>query len=646
LNFFKQQDLSRRNTKVLVFLFGFAVIAINLAIYLSVLIPIRYNRVLGNPGPYRLAAPPKNLTDWWDPQIFFYVTAGTFLVILFGALYMRSKLMAGGSSVARLLGGNPIEPRSDDIAEKRLQNIVEEMAIASGIPVPAVYVLAQEDSINAFAAGFTPSDAVIGVTQGTLLLLNRDELQGVIAHEFSHILNGDMRLNMRLTSLLHGILGIATIGYWILRFGGRGSRRKETPPILLLGVIFLIIGYIGVFFGRLIKASVSRQREYLADASAVQFTRNPGGIAAALKKIGGFASGSRVMSHNAETVSHIFFGNAMRSSFFGWMNSHPPLTDRIRKLDPNFKEKDLPVIERKKSPDNVRAWEARAGWTEVESNFAPPALPASELLVHVGSPQARHLEYAGAFLTSLPAEVAAAAHDTDGAKALIFAALLDSSEKVREKQFSILRSSISPEILAQVNRLFPETSKLGSRATIPLIDLAMPALRGLSLEEVKQFTNCLQLLIETDGHLSLTEIAVVKLVGHYMRQGLSPRKRTAPKYRTFDSIRAQAHLLLSIVAHCGAGEPRGCADAFSRGWKTISLDPVHPLPIHLCDPRSMHKALNELAKGSFILKRDILSACAETAATDGTITLKEAEALRAIAASFDCPIPPILKHAA
>ncbi len=286
--------------------------------------------------------------QWWHPEFFIVTSGSVLLVITIGSLYKMTMLSGGGESVALALGGRKVPANTRDLAERILLNVVEEMALASGTPVPPVYIMDDEEGINAFAAGTTPQNAVIGITRGAILTLKRDELQGVIAHEFSHILNGDMRLNIRLMGLLHGILVLALIGYMVLRIVGNSPGRVSTRrssddnkgagglilAILAAGVALLIIGYVGVFFAHLIKSAVSRQREFLADASAVQFTRNPSGIADALKKIGGWSKSSKITSPRAEESSHMFFGSAMMLSFFA---THPPLAQRIQRIDPNFK---------------------------------------------------------------------------------------------------------------------------------------------------------------------------------------------------------------------------------------------------------------------------------------------------------------------
>lgn len=347
-DFFDRQDVARRNTTRLVILFVLAVLAIMASVDLLLAATMGY-----------LARDPRTgAIDWTlaaDPQLLGLAVVGTLILVGGGSLYKTAQLRGGGRIVAEQLGGRRLNPDSRVPAERQLLNVVEEMAIASGSPAPPVYLLDQEDGINAFAAGFTPADAVIGVTRGAAERLTRDELQGVIAHEFSHIFNGDMRLNIRLIGLLHGILIIGLLGYFILRmtaFSGRGRRSKQGSsalPLLALGAGLMAVGFFGTFFGNLIKAAVSRQREFLADASAVQFTRQPEGLAGALKKIGGAATGSTIQSPNAPEASHMFFGRAT-SGFSALFSTHPPLAARIRVIEPAW-DGTFPTM----SPDTDRA---------------------------------------------------------------------------------------------------------------------------------------------------------------------------------------------------------------------------------------------------------------------------------------------------
>ena len=311
MDFFESQDAARQKTGRLVLLFVLAVVSIIVSVYLVVSGALFYT---AETEEARL----------WHPELFLAVATATVAVVAGGSLYKIAQLRGGGRVVAEALGGRLIPRDATDPQQRKILNVVEEMAIASGVPVPEVFVMEEEPGINAFAAGKTFSDAAIGVSRGAMKLLTRDELQGVIAHEFSHILNGDMKLNLRLIGVLHGILILAIIGRIVLRsaaFSGGGRSRDDKGAgaiFMILGIGLLAIGYIGVFFGHLIKSAISRQREFLADASAVQFTRNPDGIGGALKKIGGLSYGSKLINGRAEEVSHMCFGNALPPTGQGW----------------------------------------------------------------------------------------------------------------------------------------------------------------------------------------------------------------------------------------------------------------------------------------------------------------------------------------
>ena len=391
MDFFERQDQARRSTRRLIVYFIMAVILIILSIYIAAIaIFLGFNLNADSELPF----------EWWNSELFLWITGATVSVVVIGSLYKIFALSQGGVVVARSLGGRLIESNTPNPQERRLLNVVEEMAIASGTPVPSVFLLEKEKSINAFAAGFTPTDAVIGVTQGTLQILSRHELQGVIAHEFSHILNGDMRLNIRLIGVLNGILVIAMIGYAILRGTSRSSSSKKGGggAVLAFGAALFIIGYVGVFFGKLIKSAVSRQREFLADASAVQFTRNPDGLAGALKKIGGLVHGSRIKSSKAEEASHLFFSDGMHGkaspflsmrnhkppvqtrSAFSFMATHPPLETRIKRIDPSFRGR-FPAVH----VPSKEALETR-DQKELAASAAKPAVPTHP----VGAPAISH----------------------------------------------------------------------------------------------------------------------------------------------------------------------------------------------------------------------------------------------------------------
>src|SRR5271166_182487 len=319
-DFFQQQASARRRTFRLVVYFVLAILVLVALVYGLLLVL----------GLYGAGEP----VSWWQPELLLFVAAGVGIVVGGASAFKVAQLASGGQAVALMMGGAEVPGTTTDARQRRLLNVVEEMAIAAGVPVPPVYVL-DEQGINAFAAGYAPGDAVVAVSQGCLEYLTRDELQGVVAHEFSHVLNGDMRLNIRLIGLIFGIMVLSIIGQILMLTGGRRSsssqRNDSRGGQMMLGVGLFALGLVGAFFGRLIMAAVSRQREFLADASAVQFTRNPGGIGGALKKIGGLKQGSRIDNPRAAEAGHMFFASAFAGrGFFGLLATHPPLAARIR----------------------------------------------------------------------------------------------------------------------------------------------------------------------------------------------------------------------------------------------------------------------------------------------------------------------------
>ena len=485
------------------------------------------------------------------------------------------RLSDGGHSIAQMLGGHPINTNTTDPSERRVLNVVEEMSIAAGVPVPTVYLL-EEQGINAFAAGYQPQDAVVGVTRGTVELLSRDELQGVIAHEFSHILNGDMRLNIRLMGVLHGILVIALIGYFVLRsslYGGSRRRGGAAAAIPLLGLLLIVIGYLGVFFGRVIKSAVSRQREFLADASAVQFTRNPDGIGGALKKIGGLSEGSVIMSPSAEQASHLFFSDGkygkVRAALsgvthFNFLATHPPLKERITRIEPGWNRRFIeidasskvtPEVETKKTPDD-----------RMEKLFKLLPLHLTAL---VGTLDQDHITYAKRLLAHIPDPVREAVHDPSGARAVALALLTDREQTIRAKQMQYVEDSKDALLLQDTKKMVILLEDAPPETRLPLVDLAIPALRRLSPAQYDGFTALTDLFIRADQQVDLFEYTLM----HVMKRHLDPTFKGAkpPKveYYALGALAKECSYVLSAVAHAGHNDAAEAEQAFGAGAKEI-----------------------------------------------------------------------------
>jgi len=535
------------------------------------------------------------------------------------------------------------------------------MALASGTPVPDVYVLREEDGINAFAAGRSPTDAVIGVTRGCMKLLTRDELQGVIAHEFSHVLNGDMRLNLRLMGIVHGILCVAIIGRVILEISTRASRRlgarssgKGGNPLPLIGLALLVIGYIGVFFARLIKSAIARQREFLADAAAVQFTRLPEGLAGALKKIGGLPLGSRVAAPVAEEASHMFFGNALSEAWFGLMATHPPLVERIRAIEPSFDGRFKPVVIEappmlepfpRRQAGRQRGFGGLSRLPAGQGALPLPGILAAGLLPQIGIPAPEHLRYAAGLRAALPETLIEATRDSLGATALVYGFLVSADETLRASQLQHLTGRVSTAIGQETARLLPATADLPPGAKLALVDLALPGLRRLSPAQYQQFVATVKWLVESDQQIDLFEYTIQKVAMRHLAPHFEPAGKPVAQYYALRPLVRECAVLLSILAHVGHQEAARKEVAFFTGARALNLaeSGVFLLDLAECNLAQVDAALNRLNEAAPGIKRGVLNACALAIAADGVIQEKEAELLRAIADTLDCPIPPFIR---
>ena len=634
MDFFERQDKARRNTKLLVFYFSLAVLSLILAVNIAVSLIFTGFTAANSIDEPSIA--------WSRSELLFWVTIGTLVVILIGSVFKSLQLARGGSAVAELLDGRLINSNTSDADERKLLNVVEEMSIASGVPVPQVYVMDGEAGINAFAAGHSASDAAISVTRGYMKMPSRDELQGVIGHEFSHILNGDMRVNLRLMGLVFGILCLTVIGRILIQTRGRKN------PLPLLGLALIIIGWAGVFFGRLIQAAVSRQREVLADASAVQFTRNSSGLAGALKKIGGLTCGSRINSPHAEEASHLFFANGLGDSVFA---THPPLVERIRALDPSFDGKFPRVIqERDISPAPGAAQLSRpqqiplaqAEW----DSFAAPFISQHAVIANIGQATTEHLRYAVDFHQAIPPGLEAAARDPLGAGALVCAFLLASEPATRRKQLEDLDRATSEAIRDEIMRVWPDTQSMPPQARIPLVDLALPALRRLSPQQFEQFRAATETLVASNSETDLFVYMLRKIVVRHLETYFFPEQRRVTQFYALRPLASDCGVLLSATAYAGQENATKAYAAFGQGAESLSRaarSEIPCLPPDQCDLSHIDAALARLSQAVPQIKKNVLNACAQTVVADGVIQEGEAELLRAIADTLDCPVPPFVQ---
>jgi len=628
MDFFANQDRARRQTGLMLVLFAAAVAAIIAALYKALGFLLLFK---GRPRGF-------------DPQLLETVAAGALLLIGLGSLYrIRQLRQGGGAAVAELLGGRPVAADTVDGHEQRLLNVVEEMAIAAGVPIPAVYVV-EEEGINAFAAGYTPADAVLTVTRGCLGKLTRDELQGVIAHEFSHVLNGDMRLNIRLMGLVHGILLIALIGANVLRFSfgesSVGSRtRRGGGPFILVAVALMVIGYIGVFFANLIKAAVSRSREFLADAAAVQFTRNPSGIAGALKKIGGLSAGSELGNQHAPEMSHFYFAKGIGDTIFSIFATHPPLEERVRRLEPGFRGTFPEIPGDFLSPLDEEVPVVAAGFARGASGAE---FTAGDVVAQVGTMTADGINYAGALLKALPPELLQAARTGDGARAILLGLLFDGSPEIRAMQRQLLGLERDATPPAAIERLLPQLDSLDPRLRLPLADLAVASLRSLDATSTRRFMDEVEALVSAGGKITLLDLMLATMIGRRLQSLLGPPDRGGVRRGGNGSLLEACTVIFSVFARASSDKQGVIHRTYEQGAREFFGERRRAiLGAAACGTENVRQALERVGQAPPQVKKRLLGALARMAAADAAITVEEAELLRTVADGLGCPVPPL-----
>ena len=632
MNFFRYQHQARRATTRLVLLFVLAVLAIVLAVNLAAY------PVLG--GSLRAQG---------------LLSLATALVIGTASWCRVRALRGGGALIAAQMGGSLVPADTRDPLLRRYRNVAEEMAIAAGIPVPMLFVLDNEPGINAFAAGYSPSDAAVAVTRGALQRLNRDELQGVIAHEFSHVLNGDMRLNIHLMGVLFGILMLGVIGRKLLGVAGNSGlarRRGGIGPVaavLCMGLAAIIIGAVGVFFARLIKAAVSRQREVLADASAVQFTRNNAGLAGALKKIAGLEDGSRLADRaGAEEISHMLFGEGF--AYRRWFATHPPMLERIARLEPGFTAQQLSRLQQRwqhSPPDGLDEDRLLGLADPVVADRGGP-VPVAELpqvvSAQVANPGNDDYRQAHALHAQMPAPLLAAARSREQAGALVLALLLDQDPVLRERQHDIVGTLCGPQQAQAMMALLPLCAGLHAGTRLPLAALAFPALRGNPRPRLQQLVQVIDALVQVDGGLSLFEYCLARLLRSQVIEALDPAAHVRFGRRRVGAVQQEFSLLLSVIAQAGhPGQPALARQAYAAGLQRVvaGQQMVYQPPAQgVAALEQVWPALDGLEP---LAKQLVVESLVAAVSHDGRIKVAEAELLRTVCGVLHCPLPACLQ---
>jgi Zn-dependent protease with chaperone function len=637
VNFFENQDHARRQTRWLVVLFIFAVIAIIVAVDFALLLAFG----LANLDQEVSVLSIHGLTSNLPLLMTGAVASGS--VIGLASLFKTASLRGGGGKVARDLGGTLVDADVRDPLRRRLRNVVEEIALASGVPVPEIYVLEQESGINAFAAGFTSSDAAVAVTRGAMEKLSRSELQGVIAHEFSHVFNGDMRLNIRLMGALFGILMLALIGRRVLysaRFMGR-SRDNNGAPIIIIAIALTLVGYIGLFFGRWIKSAVSRQREYLADASAVQFTRDPDGISGALKKIAIYGDAS-YLNVDSEEVGHMLFGSGQKMNLFA---THPPLVQRIQRIDPSFREEELLAISKKIRREESREVKRQASLAAQEeksgSGGGGMIFDAGLFMEQIGNPQWERLSIAAAVAASIPEAVKTAAHSADWAPEVLFYTLLDSHPEIREQQLLIIAQRMGSDSDVRVRGLVGAAERLAPEQRLPLMEVALPSLKRHPPEVVHKILETVNELIHADGRVDVFEYLLARVVSQYLWEAVNPQTVKNSGRKKLASLGSEASMVIAILARHGHQSDGQAQQAYDKGLSHLKAMKAIEMPATGDWIESLDEALAKL-NGLRIGDKEILvRALIETVTADGKLVTEEMELLRAVCALIHVPLPII-----
>jgi len=654
MNFFEAQDSARRSTTLLVILF---LLAIVLLLALSNFIVFEFQYFLKYET---LTLSLSQLELVFDSNLSVLISAAIIGFICLGSLYKLVQLSSGGSVIAQHLGGVIVPRSSSDPLHKKILNVVEEMAIASGVPVPQVYIL-NEQGINAFAAGWKTTNAVIGITQGALERLTRDELQGVIAHEFSHIFNGDMRLNIRLIAILHGILMIGMLGRMILRsmrYVRTSRSNKDARAVMLIfgiGAALMIVGYSGTFFGNWIKSLISRQREYLADASAVQFTRSSEGIANSLKKIGGAIPGSALLAASVDEYSHAYFAlGDNRLSLFSF-STHPPLKKRILRIQPKWdgkyffdERKPLREIDSEKQEEAERKRKkAFATSIAAGAGMGVSLNDAMNALDNIGDVSMEQVDAAHVWHKQLPEVIRAHAENPYGAQALILAMLLHEDTDIESQQYDVMRNVIGELHTKNVKQIQQAITELARTQTLPLIDLALPTLREMTVEQYQRFKLCVQKLVSADKKVDLREWIIQRVVVQHLDEQYGVRKKPVAKYFVLGSAKYSSELILSLLAYLEHGNQDQDGEnraqrAFDGAKRSVGAGALTMLPKSAVSLDSLNTAMNELEFLKAPIKKRFLQACVSCISHDGKVTIQAYELTRAIASCLDCPMPPVL----
>lgn len=618
MDFFGKQDQAKSKTKWLVFYFFLAVVAIvlsvNVAAWLLFVMSDAQHVI-----PFKI---------WLTSDFSIWLSSATIIVILFGSLLRMAQLSGGGEAVAEMVGARRVLPETSDPLEKKLINVVEEMSIASGTAPPRLYVLDAENGINAFVAGTQAQEAVLVVTRGALEQLNRNQLQGVIGHEYSHIVHGDMRINIRLIGILAGILLIGQCGSFILRDLHRGSSEgaKATVLLFVVGLALMVIGYIGLFFGRLIKAAISRQREFLADASAVQYTRDNESIAGALAKIGLAPQGALLEISNAEEMSHMCFGQSVNLSLDGLLSTHPPIYERIKAL--GFTPD---VFIRRISSGEKLNQEKKEPLVDSKTLFATVA----GTMASIGTINETNIKSARKIQSDISESLHKAVHNRLQAPDVLIALLIHNADENKEAALMQVVKKYSEERKENVSRWLVELQSTKPRHRLALLNTMRNTLDFLKEDERITLVDLLTDIANADEKITPFEFVLLSLAKKWLKPSPLPKGVV----RRFIDVSNDLSIVIGFVV-MASGAPRDERQRQYENAMNSFLVPIQSLPT-VFDAPKLQAALDSLNRLVPMLKKPLMNTLVELVMVDKRLNVDEGELLRAIAEQLGCPIPSL-----
>lgn len=641
MNFFEHQEQARKQSRWLIFAF----IAVTLLIVVAVNTLLMV--VLSSQASVAMTSVFQAQTWLANSSLLLGTSLATGGAIGLASLGKIVSLRSGGGKVARDMGATLVTPDTRDALRRRLYNVVEEIALASGTPVPEVYVMENELGINAFAAGYTASDAAVAVTQGTLEKLSRSELQGVIAHEFSHIFNGDMRINIRLMGVIFGITVIAILGRKFLhasRYRVRSSRDNNGSAIIAIGLVLMLVGYIGLFFARWMKSALSRQREYLADASAVQFTRDPQGISGALKKIAAYSHSSYLTS-DSEEVSHMLFGSGYKSLMFA---THPPLDQRIARIEKGFEIGDIDALAKKlKKQEHKEHIQAEKAAGEQQKKLEKRAKGAffdvEGMFGDIGNPSTERIAAAAVLAASLPSGLSSSAHSLEWAPEVLFYCLLHSDRAILDKQLLIVVEQMGDISERKLQHLIQTHGSIRLDQRLAILEMSFPTLKRRPILDIERIQTTVDLLANADNKIDSFEFLLTRLIKQYLDEAQQPNKARLHGNKKLKDCRDELATVIATLASHGQEKttPQGlqlAQRAFKQGMSVANIEHLN-LSFSNQWQRELDEALSKLDKLSPNQKSIVVAALVRTVLDDRAILTQEHEMLRVICALLHVPIP-------